>query len=119
MTEITRRAMLAGTAALAAAPAFAAAPQSGQQAPGFYRYKVGDLELTQLSDGAATFPMPDHFVTNVSKETAIAEAAKAFGQMDDITVVKIVRVHAEDERERMRSTDERMRRTGETVYETA
>ncbi len=81
MTEITRRAMLAGTAALAAlaaSPALAAAPQSGQQAPGFYRYKVGDLELTQLSDGAGTFPMPDHFVANVSNETAIAEAAKAY-----------------------------------------
>lgn len=32
---------------------------------------------------------------------AIAEAAKAFGQSDDITVVKLVRVHAEDARARM------------------
>jgi hypothetical protein len=38
---------------------------------------------------------------------AIAEAARAFGQQDDITVVQIVRVHAEDKRERM-SVDVRM-----------
>ena len=31
----------------------------------------------------------------------VAEAAKQFGQMDDITVVKFARVHAEDSRERM------------------
>lgn len=78
MTEITRRAMLAGTAAVAASPAFAAAPQSGAQAPGYYRYKVGDIELTQLSDGAATFPMPPNFITNVSNDKAIAEATRAY-----------------------------------------
>lgn len=78
MTEITRRTLLSSAAALATAPAFAAAPQAGTQAPGFYRYKVGDFELTQLSDGAGTFPMPDHFVVNVSKETAIAEAARSY-----------------------------------------
>ena len=48
------------------------------QAPGYYRYKVGDYELTQLSDGTATFPMPDHFVTNLSKDRAIKEAAREY-----------------------------------------
>jgi hypothetical protein len=50
MTIFTRRTMLAGTAVAAAAiagprsivaPAHAAAPPAGKQAPGFYRYKVG------------------------------------------------------------------------------
>jgi glyoxylase-like metal-dependent hydrolase (beta-lactamase superfamily II) len=33
----------------------AAAPQHHDQAPGFYRMKVGDLEITALLDGAAVF----------------------------------------------------------------
>jgi glyoxylase-like metal-dependent hydrolase (beta-lactamase superfamily II) len=78
MTQMTRRALLAGSTALAASPALASAPIVDKQAPGFYRYKVGDYELTQLSDGAATFPMPDNFVTNVSKDRAIAEAARLY-----------------------------------------
>src|ERR1700733_8565829 len=78
MIQMTRRGLVAGTAALAASPVLASAPIVETQAPGFYRYKVGDYELTQLSDGAATFPMPEHFVTNVSKDRAIAEAEKLY-----------------------------------------
>ena len=36
-------------------PALAGAPQRHDQAPGFYRMKVGDLEVTALLDGAAAF----------------------------------------------------------------
>jgi glyoxylase-like metal-dependent hydrolase (beta-lactamase superfamily II) len=36
-------------------PALAAAPQHHAQVPGFYRMKVGDLEVTALFDGAAVF----------------------------------------------------------------
>jgi glyoxylase-like metal-dependent hydrolase (beta-lactamase superfamily II) len=60
------------------APARAAAPAAGKQAPGFYRYKVGDFELTQIPDGARTFPMPDSFVRNVPKEQALAAAEAAY-----------------------------------------
>ena len=51
MPKFTRRTMLAGTAAATATvmsprsivtPALAAAPATAKQAPGFYRYKVGD-----------------------------------------------------------------------------
>jgi glyoxylase-like metal-dependent hydrolase (beta-lactamase superfamily II) len=45
-------ALLAGSFAL---PAPAAAPQHHDQAPGFYRMKVGDLEVTALLDGGAVF----------------------------------------------------------------
>ena len=47
MTELSRRTLLTGAAALALAPAAtlmparAAAPPSGKQAAAFYRYKVG------------------------------------------------------------------------------
>lgn len=51
----TRRTVLGGTAAMAAAmlslPAQAAAPFSGTQAPGFYRYMVGSIEITVINDG--------------------------------------------------------------------
>src|ERR1700737_2223004 len=36
-------------------PALAAAPQHHDQAPGFYRLKVGDLEVTALFDGHGVF----------------------------------------------------------------
>ena len=36
-------------------PALAAATQHHDQVPGFYRMKVGDLEVTALFDGSAVF----------------------------------------------------------------
>src|ERR1700733_12516944 len=42
-------------------PAQAAAPQHHAQAPGFYRMKVGDLEVTALLDGSAVFDL--HWLT--------------------------------------------------------
>jgi glyoxylase-like metal-dependent hydrolase (beta-lactamase superfamily II) len=42
-------------------PTPAAAPQHHDQAPGFYRMKVGDLEVTALFDGAAAFDL--HWLT--------------------------------------------------------
>src|SRR5690554_1134917 len=61
MTELNRRTLLAGTAAAGAAaatgvlnsvtPAKAAAPMAGKQNNGWYRYKVGDVEVTVVTDG--------------------------------------------------------------------
>src|SRR5277367_2149002 len=50
-------ALLAALASLVAGPnmAPAAAPQHHDQVPGFYRLKVGDLEVTALNDGAGAF----------------------------------------------------------------
>ncbi|HET6306980.1 MAG TPA: MBL fold metallo-hydrolase, partial [Rhodopila sp.] len=88
-----RRSLLrqvAGAAALGtvAVPiaAQAIAPMSGQQAPGFYRFKLGDYEVTVLNDGARTFPMPDQFVTNVPKNEALAQAASVFMPQGKVTV---------------------------------
>jgi hypothetical protein len=76
MTDLNRRHLLAGAVAAGAATAVtplatstthAAAPQSSTQAPGFYRYKVGDFEISVVTDGAATFPLPDNFVQNHPK----------------------------------------------------
>jgi hypothetical protein len=72
--ELTRRHALAGAAAVAATPllspmpARAAAPVADKQAPSFYRYKVGDIQVTVVSDGRNTFPLEDSFVSNAKKE---------------------------------------------------
>jgi glyoxylase-like metal-dependent hydrolase (beta-lactamase superfamily II) len=94
MAALTRRSLLAGAAVAGAgtmlwprsAPVRAAAPAVGKQAPGFYRYKVGELEITQFADGARTFPMPDAFVVNASKDQAIAAAEAAYMPTGQVTV---------------------------------
>jgi len=87
MTDLSRRHLLAGVAAAGAATALtpfamptarAAVPPAGAQAPGFYRYKVGDYECTSISEGANVFPIPDTFVRNISKDEAIKAAEAAY-----------------------------------------
>jgi glyoxylase-like metal-dependent hydrolase (beta-lactamase superfamily II) len=74
MIVLTRRTLLTGVVAAAAAPlakslpARAAAPAAGTQAPGWYRYKVGSFEVTVVTDGMGRFKVPDNFVGNASKE---------------------------------------------------
>jgi glyoxylase-like metal-dependent hydrolase (beta-lactamase superfamily II) len=69
-----RSAMLAGVAAAAASaaplapPAHAAAPAVGKQAPGFYRFKVGDFEVTALLDGVSMAPLNPQRIPNVPVE---------------------------------------------------
>jgi len=64
---LTRRTLLAGSAAALAAgadPAAAAAPPADQQAPGIYRYKIGSFELTALYDGIWYRPITEKFIRN-------------------------------------------------------
>lgn len=83
---------MAGAAALALAPlvpvrsAEAAAPAAGKQNASFYRYKVGDAEVTVISDGANTFPLGDGFVLNVRKDEVNAALEKAFRPRDRMTI---------------------------------
>jgi glyoxylase-like metal-dependent hydrolase (beta-lactamase superfamily II) len=94
MTLLTRRELFVGTAATTAALSlgltpsqlFAAAPPAGKQAASFYRYKVGDFEVTQIADGARTFPMPDQFVVNQKKEDALAAAEAAYIPKGQVTI---------------------------------
>src|SRR5262249_15981077 len=95
MPKFTRRTMLAGTAALATAasagsivaPAHAAAPASGKQAPGFYRYKIGSHEITVVTDGPRSFPLPDNFVTNGKKDEVNGALEAAYLPKDVMTLV--------------------------------
>jgi glyoxylase-like metal-dependent hydrolase (beta-lactamase superfamily II) len=77
MSILSRRTLLAGAASAAALPCFdlwsanfahAATPAAGKQAASFYRYKVGAIEVTVLSDGVARVPVTEAFVLNVKPE---------------------------------------------------
>jgi glyoxylase-like metal-dependent hydrolase (beta-lactamase superfamily II) len=73
--DVSRRTLLAAApAAIAAsslagiAPAVAAAPPVGRQAPGFFRFKLGDFEVTALHDGVVTGPIQPQRIPNVPVE---------------------------------------------------
>jgi len=89
--DLSRRQALAGAAALAATPllsaqpARAAAPLAEKQAPSFYRYKIGDVQVNAISDGAGSFPLTDAYITNVKKDAVNAALEAAFLPKDQIT----------------------------------
>jgi glyoxylase-like metal-dependent hydrolase (beta-lactamase superfamily II) len=71
--DVSRRSLLAlgaglGTSAMFGESALAKAPQLGTQAPGFYRFKVGDAEVSVVSDGALTLGDPKGTFTGVPEE---------------------------------------------------
>ncbi len=73
--SLSRRRLLAGASAAAAvglvgsAPALAKAPMQNTQAPGFYRFKIGAIEATVVSDGPLPMGEPkDGIFTGLSKE---------------------------------------------------
>lgn len=86
---ITRRTILASTAlaatpivgpALAQTAPSASAPAQGagsRQAPGFYRYKVGDIEVTAINDGFAQRPL-EGFVRNAELSQVQQAMQEAF-----------------------------------------
>lgn len=83
MIEVNRRKLLAGTVAASAAttlapfaPALAAAPPVGTQNAGWYRYKVGSIEVTVVTDGINRFKFPDGFVVNKTRDEVNAGLAE-------------------------------------------
>lgn len=86
MTLMSRRAMLGGAVTAAActavAPLYAAAPRIGHQAPGFYRYRLGEFEITVVNDGVSRMPITEGFVANASKEQVNAALEAAFLEKD-------------------------------------
>jgi glyoxylase-like metal-dependent hydrolase (beta-lactamase superfamily II) len=86
MTKLTRRAAIGGIAAIAAGvgnmPAKAAAPQIGKQAPGFYRYMVGSIEVTVVTDGVSRMPITDGFVANATKDEVNSALASVYMEKD-------------------------------------
>ncbi|MGZ5865398.1 MAG: MBL fold metallo-hydrolase [Xanthobacteraceae bacterium] len=70
MNQIDRRTLLAGAAAglVPGVPSFAAAPPTGKPPPAYYRYKVGDYELTAINDGIWLRDIDEKFVRNAPLE---------------------------------------------------
>jgi len=94
MHGISRRHIVAGAAAATAgtvfapramSPAMAAAPAAGKQAPGYYRYKVGSIEVTVVTDGVNRFKFADDHVTNRSRSEVNAALAAAYLEQDFMT----------------------------------
>lgn len=80
MTALSRRSLLAGAAALTVtgsvnAPARAAAPMAGKQGPSFYRYKIGEFEVTTLNEGVARNATP----ANMAVNKTLPDIQKALG----------------------------------------
>jgi glyoxylase-like metal-dependent hydrolase (beta-lactamase superfamily II) len=88
----SRRDALLGTAAIAAGSLMtssrtnAAAPVADKQAPSFYRYKVGDIMVTVVSDGKNVFPLSDAFIPNAKRDDINAALDKAFMPRDMVTI---------------------------------
>src|SRR5262245_65085520 len=90
MTDLTRRTMLAGAAAAAAAPfaapspVLAAAPPVGKQVPSYYRYRVGDYELTSILDGVRQVKLENSPARNARLEDVQAVLAASFLPTDHV-----------------------------------
>jgi glyoxylase-like metal-dependent hydrolase (beta-lactamase superfamily II) len=90
MLDISRRSLLAGSAAVTAAgallpmngtPAAAQTPPVGKQNSGWYRYNVGTHEVTVVTDGATRYnKIPENFVVGKSRDEVNAALAAAFLQ---------------------------------------
>lgn len=92
MTNLTRRNLLAGTAGATVAAVLpfdtsvkAATPPAGRQAPGWYRYKIGTIEITVATDGVARFKMAEDHVTNIKLDAVNAALAEVFMEKDMMT----------------------------------
>jgi glyoxylase-like metal-dependent hydrolase (beta-lactamase superfamily II) len=84
MGEVTRRSLMLGSAVVATgaiagvAPTFAAAPPAGKQAQGFYRVKVGDFEVTIISDGVLNAELQQSTVRNATLDQLNAALEESF-----------------------------------------
>jgi glyoxylase-like metal-dependent hydrolase (beta-lactamase superfamily II) len=95
MTALSRRTLFAASAATAAAAAIpalnptsarAAAPASGKQGPAFYRYKIGDYEITAINDGTWYRALDDKFVRNAPLPDVHKAMSDAFLPTDKLPI---------------------------------
>src|SRR5262249_42251410 len=93
--QITRRNLFAGSAATGAvltgsrfiiSGAKAAAPVTGKQNAGWYRYKLGDFEVTVVTDGNVTSPLSDAYIANAQKADVNAALEADFLPKDKVTL---------------------------------
>ena len=85
MAEMSRRALLAGAGAvLAGGPTHAAAPRAGKQAAGYYRYRIGNFELTALYDGVWDSPVDAKYIRNAGYSDVQRALTDAFLPKDKL-----------------------------------
>ena len=87
MPLFSRRRLLAGAVAMPLAsvvspPGHASAPAKGEQVSGWYRYKIGDMEITVVSDGTGRFRFADTHVINKTRAEVNAALIEAFYEPD-------------------------------------
>jgi glyoxylase-like metal-dependent hydrolase (beta-lactamase superfamily II) len=88
---VSRRTLIATGAAAAAAgtaglgTADAAAPKLGTQAPGFFRYKIGDFEVTAIHDGVVQGPLAAGRIPNVPLDEVKKVLAANFMPTETLT----------------------------------
>jgi glyoxylase-like metal-dependent hydrolase (beta-lactamase superfamily II) len=92
MIDVSRRSLVTGVATIGTASAFgsmpiarAAAPAAGKQNAGWYRYKVGDFEVTVVTDGMNTNPLSDAYVSNAPKADVNTTLEADFLAKDKVT----------------------------------
>ncbi len=91
MTELNRRTLLTSAAAAsltsiaAYSPARAAAPPAGKQNAGWYRYKVGSMEVTVVTDGVTSNSLTDKYVANAPVDAVTKELAAQHLAQDKLT----------------------------------
>jgi glyoxylase-like metal-dependent hydrolase (beta-lactamase superfamily II) len=83
MIALSRRSFLTGPLLAAGAtaltlPGRAAVPAAAEQAPGVYRYKLGDVQLTALYDGIWNLPIDGTFMRNASASAVNKALTAAF-----------------------------------------
>ena len=83
-STFTRRSLIATSAACAAAAvmphgsALAAAPKVGKQAPGFFRFNIGDFEVTALHDGTVESKIDANRIPNAPLEDVLKHMESQF-----------------------------------------
>src|SRR4051812_13759645 len=63
-----------------------AAPPTGKQTPGYYRYMVGSYEVTVVTDGVNARPLPDKFILNATRDQINAALAAAYLEENKLAV---------------------------------
>lgn len=75
LSKAIRVATVVAVFCLTASPAFAAAPMAGTPAPGYYRFMLGNFEVTALSDGTVDLPVDQLLHEPAEKTVAALHAA--------------------------------------------
>jgi glyoxylase-like metal-dependent hydrolase (beta-lactamase superfamily II) len=88
--SLNRRSLIGLTAGLVASSALpdfcsAKAPLSGKQNAGFYRYKIGDIEATAITDGFAERPL-EGFIKNADLSDVKAVLAQSAIMQDKLRI---------------------------------